>query len=52
MATPNDDSISLRLPITNRLRLLAASSLVIAFLVAGLSIAGPLFQDLIYPRRN
>ena len=49
MATPNDDSISLRLPITHRLRLLAASSLVIAFLVAGLSIAGLLFQDVIYP---
>ena len=49
MTPSNPNSISHRLPITNRLALLGAASLVVALLMAILSIAGLLFQEAVYP---
>ena len=49
MTPSNPDSSSHRLPITNRLTLLGAASLVVALLAAILSIAGLLFQEAVYP---
>jgi hypothetical protein len=49
MAPSHPESISCRLPITNRLALFGAASLVVAILVAFLSIAGHLFQEAVYP---
>ena len=46
------DPISHRLPITYRLSLLAAASLVVALLTAFLSIAGLLFQEAVYPSED
>ena len=48
MAPSNPNSISHRLPITNRLALLGAASLVVALLMAILSIAGLLFQEAVF----
>lgn len=52
MKPSTPDSVTRRLPITNRLTLLAAASLVVALLMAVLSLAGLLFQEAVYPSED